>query len=105
MIDDQELIDMIRESVRTVLQELVEFEAAGVIGAERVPPREDVEPVVLAAADQRQLLRARVGDVARDVAAVLPEPRQADRGAGGEHTLGDHAAHAGDDFGQLVSAA
>ncbi len=28
-------VDMIRESVRTVLQELVEFEAAGVIGAER----------------------------------------------------------------------
>ena len=28
-------VDMIRESVRTVLQELVEFEAAGVIGADR----------------------------------------------------------------------
>ncbi|NYD59000.1 transposase-like protein [Nocardioides marinisabuli] len=28
-------VDLIRESVRTVLQELVDFEAAGVIGAER----------------------------------------------------------------------
>ena len=34
-------IDMIRESVRTVLQELVEFEAAGVIGAERYERTED----------------------------------------------------------------
>lgn len=32
---------MIRESVRTVLQELVEFEAAGVIGAERYERTED----------------------------------------------------------------
>ena len=34
-------VDMIRESVRTVLQELVEFEAAGVIGAERYERTED----------------------------------------------------------------
>ncbi len=34
-------VDMIRESVRTVLQELVEFEAAGVIGAERYQRTED----------------------------------------------------------------
>ncbi len=34
-------IDMIRESVRTVLQGLVEFEAAGVIGAERYERTED----------------------------------------------------------------
>ena len=32
---------MIRESVRTVLQELVEFEAAGVIGADRYARTED----------------------------------------------------------------
>ena len=34
-------VDMIRESVRTVLQELVEFEAAGVIGADRYERTED----------------------------------------------------------------
>ena len=34
-------VDMIRESVRTVLQELVEFEAAGVIGADRYERSED----------------------------------------------------------------
>jgi putative transposase len=34
-------VDLIRESVRTVLQELVEFEAAGVIGAERYERSED----------------------------------------------------------------
>src|SRR3954454_6483825 len=34
-------VDMIRESVRTVLQELVEFEAAGVVGAERYERSED----------------------------------------------------------------
>jgi transposase-like protein len=34
-------VDMIRESVRTVLQELVEFEAAGVIGAGRYERSED----------------------------------------------------------------
>lgn len=34
-------VDMIRESVRTVLQELVEFEAAGVIGAQRYERTED----------------------------------------------------------------
>ena len=34
-------VDMIRESVRTVLQELVEFEAAGVVGAERYERTED----------------------------------------------------------------
>ena len=28
-------VDLIRESVRTVLQELIEFEAAGVIGVDR----------------------------------------------------------------------
>ena len=34
-------VDMIRESVRTVLQELLEFEAAGVIGAQRYERSED----------------------------------------------------------------
>ena len=34
-------VDMIRESVRTVLQGLVEFEAAGVIGADRYERSED----------------------------------------------------------------
>ena len=34
-------VDMIRESVRTVLQELVAFEAAGVIGAQRYERTED----------------------------------------------------------------
>ncbi len=48
-------VDMIRESVRTVLQELLEFEAAGVIGAERyersegrVTERNGTRPKVLA---------------------------------------------------------
>ena len=54
-------VDMIRESVRTVLQELVEFEAAGVIGAqryERTPDR-----VTERNGTRPKLLTTKAGDV------------------------------------------
>src|SRR5262245_20419137 len=48
---------------------------------EHVPAREDVAEVVLAAAGEGQLARARVGHVARDVEQVLRGPRAAGRDA------------------------
>jgi transposase-like protein len=54
-------VDMIRESVRTVLQELVEFEAAGVIGAERYERTED--RVTERNGTRPKLLATKAGDV------------------------------------------
>ncbi len=54
-------VDMIRESVRTVLQELVEFEAAGVIGAERYERSED--RVTERNGTRPKLLATKAGDV------------------------------------------
>ena len=54
-------VDMIRESVRTVLQELVEFEAAGVIGAERYE-RTD-ERVTERNGTRPKLLATKAGDI------------------------------------------
>ena len=52
---------MIRESVRTVLQELVEFEAAGVIGAERYERTED--RVTERNGTRPKLLATKAGDI------------------------------------------
>ena len=54
-------VDMIRESVRTVLQELVEFEAAGVIGAERYERTED--RVTERNGTRPKLLATKAGDI------------------------------------------
>ena len=54
-------VDMIRESVRTVLQELVEFEAAGVIGAERYERSED--RVTERNGTRPKLLATKAGDI------------------------------------------
>jgi hypothetical protein len=54
-------VDLIRESVRTVLQELVEFEAAGVIGAERYERTED--RVSERNGTRAKLLARKAGDV------------------------------------------
>ena len=54
-------VDMIRESVRTVLQELVEFEAAGVIGAERYE-RTD-ERVTERNGTRPKLMATKAGDI------------------------------------------
>lgn len=54
-------VDMIRESVRTVLQELVEFEAAGAIGAERYE-RTD-ERVTECNGTRPKLLATKAGDI------------------------------------------
>src|SRR6188472_1078934 len=54
-------VDMIRESVRTVLQELVEFEAAGVIGAERYQRTED--RVTERNGTRPKLLATQAGDI------------------------------------------
>ena len=54
-------VDMIRESVRTVLQELVEFEAAGVIGADRYERTED--RVTERNGTRPKLLTTKAGDV------------------------------------------
>lgn len=54
-------VDMIRESVRTVLQELVEFEAAGVIGAERYERAED--RVTERNGTRPKLLATKAGDI------------------------------------------
>ena len=54
-------VDMIRESVRTVLQELVEFEAIGVVGAERYERTED--RVTQRNGSRPKLLSTKAGDV------------------------------------------
>ena len=54
-------VDMIRESVRTVLQELVEFEAAGVIGADRYERTED--RITERNGSRPKLLATKAGDV------------------------------------------
>ena len=54
-------VDMIRESVRTVLQELVEFEAAGVIGAQRYERTQD--RVTERNGSRPKLLTTKAGDV------------------------------------------
>lgn len=54
-------VDMIRESVRTVLQELLEFEAAGVIGAQRYERSED--RVTERNGTRPKLLATKAGDV------------------------------------------
>jgi putative transposase len=54
-------VDMIRESVRPVLQELVEFEAAGVIGAERYERTED--RVTERNGSRPKLLTTKAGDI------------------------------------------
>ena len=54
-------VDMIRESVRTVLQELVEFEAAGVIGADRYERTED--RVTERNGTRPKLLATKAGDI------------------------------------------
>ncbi|MCW2834682.1 MAG: family transposase [Nocardioides sp.] len=54
-------VDMIRESVRPVLQELVEFEAAGVIGAERYERTED--RVTERNGSRPRLLTTKAGDI------------------------------------------
>src|SRR5215213_2649922 len=54
-------VDMIRESVRTVLQELVEFEAAGVIGAQRYERSED--RITERNGTRPKLLATKAGDV------------------------------------------
>lgn len=54
-------VDMIRESVRTVLQELVEFEAAGVIGADRYERSED--RVTERNGTRPKLLATKAGDI------------------------------------------
>ncbi len=47
-------VDMIREAVHTVLQELVEFEAATVIGADRTNAPRTAAPNATASADLGQ---------------------------------------------------
>ena len=54
-------VDMIRESVRTVLQELVELEAAGVIGADRYERTED--RVTERNGTRPKLLATKAGDI------------------------------------------
>ena len=54
-------VDMIRESVRTLLQELVEFEASSVIGAERYESTED--RVTERNGPRSKLLATKAGDV------------------------------------------
>ena len=54
-------VDMIREWVRTVLQELVEFEAAGVIGAQRYERTED--RVTERNGTRPKLLTTKAGDI------------------------------------------
>src|SRR5215210_4760028 len=54
-------VDMIRESVRTVVQELVEFEAAGVIGAERYERTED--RITERNGTRPKLLATKAGDI------------------------------------------
>ena len=58
-------VDMIRESVRTVLQELVEFEAAGVVGAERYERSED--RVTERNGTRPRLLATKAGDIERRI--------------------------------------
>ena len=54
-------VDMIRESVRTVLQELVEFEAASVIGADRYERSDD--RVTERNGTRAKLLTTKAGDI------------------------------------------
>ena len=61
-------VDMIRESVRTVLQELVEIEAAGVIGAGRYERTED--RVTERNGTRPRLLATKAGDVELRIAKL-----------------------------------
>src|SRR6266404_5533150 len=49
------------------------------ITAQYAPAGKDLGPVVLAAADERQHLRARIGHVAGDVPEILEQPHRAQR--------------------------
>ncbi len=53
--------------------------ADGQVAVQQVDVIQDPQPVVLPTTDERQVLRARVTDVARDVPAVLSRPPERDR--------------------------